>query len=652
MATFGLAWLTLHSPLRPEIDRWLGVDGPCTALCRGWREVAERVAMAWLIGWSCVAAVLAAARLGLRPNEQRLAWIVVAYALATVPAALLGGLGDIIGRPLLRPPMGPMLASLPALVIAAWAWTRPARPPAAWPAMPRWSPVTWWMVGVAALALVVSGGIAASLPPIGFDELNYHAPMAVLLWRDGSLVSFLEASPGRIWLSHPGTSELWLGSLRMLGGEAMFVLGQLPFAILGALAVSAIGRRLGVPGRLVAVGGATWLLVPIVLIQIGRVSDDVIAASLGLAVAAWLAAPAREWSSGRVLLVLVGLGLMAATKLAMLPAVAALGALALAWSVQAMRQRPDARHAILAGWAVGVAVAILVVAPWVVRGMLLYGNPLHPAAAGPLAGVAQTSLTPLDGRFVPSAAWWPLYPLLATDDNSSGLGLAWVVGALPGLVIALRVAASRRPLWLLGVSALVVLPAWWLLTRHEPRHLLLLTGLLATVVPFVVAGVALRWRTPVALMLGAAAALSAAVTLSSVLAGTVRLPSDRTRLYVSMARTEAALLELPQVHDVLLDDQCLPMLDLPYPILGPTQDRHIATIGCAASTDDVLATAERYGLDHVYAVIRRDEHTLLDARYPGDRFELLHRSADTTVLGVPLERRLYRIIEEPSAPGG
>lgn len=652
MIGLAVAWAVLRLPLRDHLDRFLGADDTCRALCPGWREVAQRLSMAWLIGWAGIAGVLGVARLRLRPTERWLGVIVVTYGLVSVPAALVGGAGDVVGVHALRPPLGPMLASIPSVVIAAWAWTRPDRPSVTWPGRPRWSPITWWLAGMAGVALLASVAVAIAQPPKGFDELNFHGPLAVLLWRDGSLVDLLTTNPGRVWLSHPGTAELWMGALRVLGGEPLLVLGQLPFAVLGAIAVAAVARRIGTSARIAAVAGATWLLIPIVIVQSGRMSNDIVAASVGLAVCAWLVAPGREWTTGRLTLVLVGLALVAATKLALVPAVAGLGGVAIVWSIRVVQERPEARRPIALAWIVGLGLALLVVGPWFVRGLVLYGNPIHPAAFGPLAGVAQTDLAPMDGRFLPSAVWWPLYPLLSPDSNAAGLGLVWVAGVLPGLILAARAAPGRRPLWLMAVLTVVMLPSWWLLTRHEPRHLLLLTGLFASVVPFTLMALAGRWRELAAWILAVAGSLSLVGTLTTAIASGSPAPGERSVMYAPPSRTEVELLALPERHGVLLDDQCdLPQLDLPYPILGPRQARRIATLPCGASTDEALAVARRQRLDHVYAVVRADDAPTLDARYPADRFELLHR-ADDRVLGIPLERRLYRIRTADDTPGG
>ena len=67
-----------------------------------------------LIGAAGLAAWLCVRLIALRSLERVVAWVFVAYAFMVVPAALIAELGDIVGHALLRAPLGPLLAALPA----------------------------------------------------------------------------------------------------------------------------------------------------------------------------------------------------------------------------------------------------------------------------------------------------------------------------------------------------------------------------------------------------------------------------------------------------------------------------------------------------------------------------------------------------------
>src|SRR5204863_298437 len=82
-------------------------------------------------------------------------------------------------------------------------------------------PLAMVMSGLAATLLVISAAIAIHHPPTGYDELGYHAPLAVFFWSDGSLSQFLARFPGTWALAQPGSAELWFGLLRIIGGEPL-----------------------------------------------------------------------------------------------------------------------------------------------------------------------------------------------------------------------------------------------------------------------------------------------------------------------------------------------------------------------------------------------------------------------------------------------
>ncbi len=455
MLVVGVVYGLSHSPVRSMVDTWLGTDSECIALCApGLGQVAAQLAMAWYFGWAALAATVIVPVLGLRAWERPVAWGVLAFALVSVPDALVGSTGDLVARNLLRLPYGPLLGSGTAVAIVVWAIWRGWRPRAVRLDLAGVAPVAWWLTLMVVMGLTVSVGAAISRPLTGFDELNYHAPLAVDLWRLGTLSSFLSESPAGYWLSHPGSAELWLGGLKVIGGEPLMTVGQLPFALLAALGVIALGRRAGLSGRAAAIGGLTLLLVPMVLIQSGRASNDITAAALAIAAAAFIAVPTAEWSARRVVLVALTLALLVAIKLALLPTVTVLGVAAIAWSWRAHREGGLARRSLLRGWTGGLLLGLVVVGPWWIRNIVLFGNPLYPADVPFLTGISQLSRSLKDTQFLPSGALWPFYPLLEGHSNASGMGAAWTVTIIPALVIAVRVARGRRPLQLIAAVAL------------------------------------------------------------------------------------------------------------------------------------------------------------------------------------------------------
>ena len=239
MALLLAGYVAVHSPVLGWLGRGLGVRvGRCYFTCGGWiagGDVAS-MAAAWLLllaaaGAAWLQTALPWASSFERPIVFGLAWL----AFVAVPSAALGALGWALGVPLLRPPVGPLLAALPALVVLGARrprWREVSRPQIRPPrglARP--------LAAIAGVLLVTTVAITLNHPPTGYDALSYHAPLAVYFWRDGDLGAALERTPWAWALAHPGTAELWFGLLRLAAGERVASLGQLPFAFLGSAAV-------------------------------------------------------------------------------------------------------------------------------------------------------------------------------------------------------------------------------------------------------------------------------------------------------------------------------------------------------------------------------------------------------------------------------
>ena len=659
MALALAAYLILHSPLRGTIDRILGGLPACYSFCQrnGESIIASQSASIVDIAAALAAGYALSGMLRFRSLERVVAFGLLTFAFVSVPAALVGGLGDVIHLHLLHPPWGPVLSSLPALATIGFLLFRGWRPSMPRFALVRISPLAVVLAALAGGMLVISAAISIHHPPTGYDELGYHAPLAVFFWADGSLTQFMSRFPGAWPLAQPGSAELWFGLLRIIGGEPLAVLGQLPFAFLGAVGVAAFGRRLGLSGKAALLASLAFLLVPIVAIQVGRISDDVIGAALVIGAAALAAAPRREWTVGRVAVLGLTLGVMMVTKLALLPAAVALGLVVL-WTITRRDPFPepgpaetpllDARRSRLlrVGLPLAGALCLLAVAPWWLRNLIMFANPLYPSSL-PLYGhgISQTLLGLKDRNHVPAGWLWPFYPLFEPHRHDSGIGTVFAVAIVPAGLIALF-RARRRPLAIIAVLALISLPAWWLESRHEPRFLLGLFGLLIAVVPFVVAGVRRSWQTWTAAILAVAAACSVVITLSTDIAIEAHYPVDRIHFYNRLWRVDPTVMELPESDGILLDDQCgKDTFNRIYPILGAGQSRSVARVACGLPTDQVVAALRRYHLSYVYAIIDVPHASDLDARYPSTTFQLVSQSfTHATKGGSDLDRRLYHLV--------
>ena len=648
-----VAYVLLHTPIGVRIDNALGTAPDCVWRCGPLHPIAIPMAALFLVAAAFVAAWVCVRLIALRSLERVVAWGIAAYAFIVVPAALLGELSDLVGHPLLRPPIGPVLASLPAVgtvAVVVWHAHREGRLRQLWPArpailLPRLTPLSA-LIGIVAVGLLaLSAGVGLSHPPAGFDELGYHLSLAVMFWHDGSLVLPLDRM-NAFPMASPGSAELWFGLLQQIGGEALATLGQLPFALLGAVGVTAFARRAGLSRKAAIIGGLAFLCAPLVVNEITRNDNDVVAAALVIAGATLLAAPNWEWSRGRVVLVGLAVALMITTKLSVLPAAGAIGLLLL---IIVLRDRVafSRRQAVVA-LLVALGIGLLVVAPWWIRNMARYGNPLYPAVLPVLGrGVSQAAMQPKDLGHVPAAWLWPFYPWFEPQLNNSGMGAVFAVALVPGVLLACFT-AIRRPLLILGVVTVLSLPLWWLETRHEPRFLLGVFGLVFAFLPFVLVAVRQHVQTAVAVLLGIAVVASAGLTTVTGLAASAGAKIDRSDYYRSKAHIDPAAMALPSNIGLLIDDSCPGNHGSSriYPLLGEDLDRSVARIACDATTAEALATMARWHLKEVYVSQGLDAGPIIDARYPADQFTLEYsRTAPATKNGKGAIFRLYKPIQ-------
>lgn len=655
------AYLALHSPLRAVIAQLVDLQSAtCYFACSSpitVGQVTESASSLLLLAIAALAARASTQDLRGIPADRLLGFGLAWVAFVTVPAAFVAGAGQLIGAPLLRPPLGPLLAAIPSAVVLVVV------------AFSVGGPRTWERAGVrpsallASLALVVAVLLAASLtvrlthPTSSYDALSYHAPLSLLLWRGGDLASFLLLDPQYWSLAQPGVAELWAGLLGVIGGDAFADLSQVPFALLGAVAVAAIARRTGLPGRAAALAAAAYLITPLLAAQLGTRLNDVIAAGIFLAAAALLSAPPQGWSSGRIVLAALGLGLVTASKLALLPATAALGVVlfvGIKWPTgRRSTHRPPRRwRSVSILLAAAAAVFVLVILPWWVRNLAVYGNPLYPADL-PLigGGFDQTLLAAKDSEFVPFPLAWLIYPLFEAHSEYSGMGLLFVVALFGSLYVLLATKHRSR----LAMPALVwafTLPAWWLLTRHEPRFLLGPVGLLLAFAPWILVAVGRPLRPIAHAGFAAAAAASALITLVSAVAPLADDPTEPVAFYDTVWDVLPAAMTLPVSEGLLWEYGCAEMT---YPALFPLLHplpyeppvRLVVPISCLASATSIAERMRQTGLRYAYVMVSPELRAQVQAKHPAPAFQVV--AADTISKGrlAGTARYLYRLGAAP-----
>jgi hypothetical protein len=640
MAALLAAYVVVHSPAQRVLARAVGMgSGTCYFICAGWADsvrLLDAVAVAACLVLVWRAALLLVRGLPLGRAERLLLFALVALALVVVPAGWLGLVAWLTGDRLLQPPVGPLLTALPAaaIVLAGLVRRRPSERilPTGLP----WLGVSAVLAGTALLLLIVGSAVSLAHPPTGYDALSYHGPLAVYYWREGDIGGFLVRQPWAWALAHPGAAELWFGLLRVGAGERIASLGQLPLAIVGAIAVHILGRWSGLPARLALLGGLAFLVAPIVVVQSGMQLNDLAAGALVLSALALAAAPPEQWSRVRFGGIGLALGLAVTTKLAVVPAAAGI----VLYLAVRLRHAPQWRRLL----GPGLLLFAAAVAPWWIRNLMLYGNPIYPAALPLLGrGYVVGDFARKDGWFVPNELLWPLYPLLEPHGEMSGLGALFAVAALPGAAVAL-VRARRGPLVLLGIVGTVSAVAWWLLTQHEPR---LILGVLAAGfagVGWAVLAVPRAHRRHAVRVVGVAAVFSAAVTVDQALRPLASAPGDRGAFYEEEWGIDSAVAGLPASEGLLYHTGYAHRSYAgDYPLLGPRQARTITVIDGVLPTDSIVAIMRTWGLRYAYVPAGPAAWDTVIAMYPPQRFERARISSLARGSWVGTRRYLFRL---------
>lgn len=645
-------YIVLHSPLRQAVAKLGGTQSRvCYFACD---FSALNLAGAIQSGTACIficAAALAAwflaDRWGGTADEGPLAFGVIMLALIVVPAATLGEVAALTHTGLLRPPRAPLLAMIPAALISTAGLRQGWRPHRLRLTLESLGPLHWVVLGAG--AVLVLGSVAINLvhPATGGDGLSYHAPLAVFLWQDGDIVTFLNRAPDTFALANPGTAELWYGLLRLTGGEHLANFGQLPFALMGVAAISTFSRRLGLGWGASVLAALGFLLCPIVVMQLGMQPNDLLGAVLLMTVVALASAPVSRWDWRRTVLLGLALGLTATTKLALLPSLAGVGAFitgGLVWGPGSRRPAP-----VIARLTLFAASILLVAGPWWARNLSRYGNPLYPAGIPLLGrGVFVSDFGYVDKEFVPTPAAWPLYPLIEPQDDRSGFGALFAVAVLPGLLFALY-RARRQPLVVYGLSLLCMIPAWWFLTMHEPRFFLAHAGLGLAFVPWSLMTLAGRRRRYGRWLLGATAVFSALVTTDQALFPFARQPTDRLQFYDRVWGVDPVAAALPETEGLLHNTGYAPGLQeyaAYYPLLGPSQSREVLPVDTEGTTELLVRRMRAAGIRYAYVAAAPEFYETVERLYDPARFVLVHVSVIDRAEKSGARRYLYQTLPD------
>jgi hypothetical protein len=347
------------------------------------------------------------------------------------------------------------------------------------------------VLAIAALGqLLWRAVISYAVPPYGWDALWYHLT-TVATWVTAGRITFV---PYGLWSNiFPADAEVITAWVATFTHTSVGLTGmQLPFGVLGALAVMSLARTVGV-SRSGAVGaGSLFFLTPVVLTQTTSNYVDLTAAALvltALAFALRLVTVGNDDSGLRWrLAMLCGIagGLAIGTKTT---SVAYVGLIGVVLAVSSLRVQ--GRELSRSVWTLGAfAVPVLLLGGfWYARIWAHYGSPVHPFAVklgsvhlfdGPAKASTYIEKPPprLGGSVLvqPLRSWW--YDLVTWrwrpgsgqytyDQRIGGFGPVWLLLEVPLYAGLAWIAARRRNGLLL---LLVLLPLvgfalqpyrWW-----------------------------------------------------------------------------------------------------------------------------------------------------------------------------------------------
>jgi hypothetical protein len=201
--------------------------------------------------------------------------VVAAMALVHASVGLLGQVGLVSG--------GALLLVLALTAVALLAHARGRRIPSMWPGREAWPALG---LGRATLSIAV---VSARLLPVWqWDAFGYHLPFVNFVLQSSGFAGV--PADLRYISTYPHNIKLGMVWLRaMLPDDRLVDLAQVAYGAGGAVVIAALGRRLGASKQLALLGGAAWLTLPGVFLQLPTDYVDVGTATALLAALFFLA---------------------------------------------------------------------------------------------------------------------------------------------------------------------------------------------------------------------------------------------------------------------------------------------------------------------------------------------------------------------------
>jgi hypothetical protein len=314
----------------------------------------------------------------------------------------------------------------------------------------------WEALALAAVTLLLLLGlILAFAPPTHWDSLTYHLIAPTRALRDGRIT----AAPDNFYLGFSQNIEMLFGYAMALFGRDTaaapmhFVIGLIALVGIAGCVRRHAGRWAGWTAALLLMSAYNvWALFGWAYIDLGTLLYGTLAL---IALTAWDADRRAGW------IILMGLiaGFAAGVKYNA-------GAIGIVCGLFVLLREPHrvVRHGLLMSGA-----ALIAFAPWFVKGLLLYGNPIYPFVFGGLewdAGRTEAFSFPSFSLIGRGWLWHvPILPFAATvfgKDRIDGYGFtagAWLLTSFAALPLVWHVLTpgERR----FGRILAIVIGAYW-----------------------------------------------------------------------------------------------------------------------------------------------------------------------------------------------
>lgn len=339
------------------------------------------------------------------------------------------------------------------------------------------------ILGVISLVLVaVITYLGINLPPYGWDEIWYHLT-AVASWYQAGKIFMLTVpdiwnhaeiihsmtsaqlayhmSVAGFWYNvYPMNSELIsLWNIIFLGNDTIVDLTQLPFSIMGVVAIYSLARKLGLRERLSAIAGLMFLVTPIVIIQSKTAYVDITFGVMIITAANFLMGFMKYKSKYYALMVTITSGIVLGTKSSGVAFSILFILLILVIDYWNNKDEYSIKR-FSALVSITGSLTLLLGGFWYLRNFYYFGNPIYPYIVkiggltifnglGTVDGLIMMHNTPRE--YIKSSnltniisSWLEKEPYYSVDIRKAGFGALWMIVEVPSIIFTTYIAVKKR----------------------------------------------------------------------------------------------------------------------------------------------------------------------------------------------------------------